>query len=188
MRKLLKTISDWRRDESGVVAMEFAFIAPVLIFMFFGAISIYDTMRAARQASQTTLILSDLATRTLDMSDDKRDALFITANSLMSSWDANGTYSISVTSVINPKEEAGDEDVDAEVSWSEATSETAKIKDADLAKFDLPTIIEGDSLVLVEIKGDYSPIFAMLGIETSYSIERSSVRRPRFVSELIYAN
>jgi len=175
------------KDDSGAVAMEFALIMPVLIAFYFGGVSMYDAMRASHQTATVAVTLADLSTRVIDMNDDKRDALFNSGRALMSKWPSETDYSISITSIINPTEaNNGDPDVLRAVSWSEATDESAKLTDADLPRFDLPTIAEGDSLVIIEVKGTYRPQHSILGTQGNFDITRSSVRRPRFVSEVHY--
>ena len=175
------------KDESGAVAMEFALIMPVVIAFYFGGVSVYDAMRASHQAATVAVTLADLSTRAIDMNDDKRDALFNSGRALMSKWPSDTDFTISVTSVINPSEaNNADPDVIQEVVWSEATDDSAKLTNADLARFDLPTIAEGDSLVIVEVTGTYRPQHSILGAQGNYDIQRNSVRRPRFVSEIHY--
>ncbi len=175
------------KDDSGAVAIEFALIMPVLIAFYFAGVSMYDAIRASHQAANVSVTLADLTTRVIDMNDDKRDALFNSGRALMSQWPSEADYTISVTSIINPNESNdADPDVIEEVVWSEATDESAKLTTEDLSRFDLPTIAEGDSLVIIEVKGNYRPQHSILGAQGNFDISRSSVRRPRFVSEVHY--
>lgn len=173
-------------DNSGAVALEFALVVPFLFMFYLAAVATFDATRAAHQSSQVTRVLADLSTRVIDMTDEKRDALFNTGNALLTKWDDGSSYTISLTSIINPIEGDDEPEIEKKVAWSEATIAGNEVTDADLDKLDIPSIKEGDSLILVKINGSYSPMFSIMGSSTDFEIIRSSVRRPRFVSEVLY--
>lgn len=183
-------ISKYSRHTKGAAAMEFALVLPLLFLIYIGVIASFDAMRALSQSSRTALILSDLATRVTEMDDDRRDAIFATGNALMPLWEGGSSFSVSITSIINPVEaNESDVDVTQEVVWSEASVSGREITTADLANFTIPTIEEGDSIILVEVRGNYSPsLGGMFGLSSSFETTRTSVRRPRFVSEVAYTD
>jgi Flp pilus assembly protein TadG len=53
-------LSRWRRDQRGVSAVEFAFIAPVLILAYFGVAELCGAMLAQRKASHVASEVGDL--------------------------------------------------------------------------------------------------------------------------------
>ncbi len=179
----------FRRDRAGVAAMQFAMIMPVLVFIYVGVVSSFLTARAVQQASNTATTLADLATRVIDMDDDNRDAFFITADALMDRWGGASAYGVSITSLINPVEASpGDPEVDLSVHWSEATKSELVMEDTDLVSFELPEIAEGESMILVVVSGTYDRPLAGFGLAEQVTIERYSVRRPRFVSVVDYVS
>lgn len=185
VRSLLRRFA---QNTRGVAAMQFALIVPGLVLVFLGVVSAFDTARAARQATVTAVTLSDLTTRVLDMDDSQRDAIFVTGNALMSRWPASPSgHSFSITSVINPVEASpSDPEVTEAVIWSQTDVSGNELETSDLAAYNLPPIAEGESLILVEVKGVYAPQFAAMGLPTNIPVRRTSVRRPRFVSEVTY--
>ncbi|MEO1100356.1 MAG: hypothetical protein AAFW65_00770, partial [Pseudomonadota bacterium] len=168
--------------------MQFALIVPALALAFLGVVSAFDTARAVRQATATAVTLSDLSTRIFDINDAGRDSLFMTGDALMSRWPASpATHSFSITSIINPVEaDPSDPEVTEAVIWSETDVPGNELETSDLAAYNLPPIAEGESLILVEVKGVYAPKFAGMGLPTNIPVRRTSVRRPRFVSEVTY--
>ncbi|MEL7547374.1 MAG: hypothetical protein AAGJ84_12040 [Pseudomonadota bacterium] len=180
------------RDVRGVAAMQFALIITPLAIVYLGTVSAFDAYRSAQQATQTAVTLTDLVTRVIEMDDNRRDAMFITGNALMSRWGEDSNFSMSMTSVvIDPTSVGGDDDDDESeptlmVAWSEATSSAEIVETADLDNYNLPTISLGESMVLVEIKGKYQAAFNGLGLPAYYTVERTAVRRPRFVNEVPY--
>ena len=57
------------RDRRGVSAVEFAFIAPVMVLMFFGVAELSSAMMAERRASDVASTLGDLVARCSGVND-----------------------------------------------------------------------------------------------------------------------
>lgn len=53
----------YKRNEDGVAAIEFAFIAPAMLFMYFGLLEISLTVGADRQVSHSTNVAGDLVSQ-----------------------------------------------------------------------------------------------------------------------------
>lgn len=177
------------KNRTGVAAMQFAMIMPVLVFVYVGVVSSFLTARAVQQASNTSTTLADLATRVIDMDDDNRDAFFVTADALMDRWRGASAYGVSITCLINPVESSpSDPEVALAVHWSQATKSELVMEDTDLDTFELPDIAEGESMILVVVSGTYDRPFAGFGLGEQVTVERYSVRRPRFVSIVEYVS
>lgn len=184
---MLTHLSRFAKDVRGVAAMQFALIVTPLSIVYLGTVAAFDAYRSAQQAMFTAVTLSDLSTRILEMTDDRRDALFNTGNGLMNRWDNGSNFSMSITSVVyDPDANTEEGDLPLKVAWSEATSSTEVIESSDLPNYDLPEISNGESMILVELKGKYQAAFNGLGLPAYYTVERTSVRRPRFVNEVPY--
>lgn len=188
MKKLFGLPRRFAKDTSGTPAIEFAFIAPVFLLLFLGGFSAFDAMRGVRQTSLAASTLSDLATRVLSMDDTTRDAMFLSAESILGKYALNANVSITITSVVN---ELGDGDDDLSVAWSvsKVAGEELDINDFDSVR--LPTITDGESIIHVVVSADYDPVIDI--IPGSYGnpfsglkMNKTSVRRPRFVTEVVY--
>lgn len=64
------------RDDRGLAAMEFAFIAPLLVLIFFGVIEGSDALSASRRASLAVNTLADLAAQETELTNDDIADLF----------------------------------------------------------------------------------------------------------------
>jgi Flp pilus assembly protein TadG len=53
----------WRRDKSGVAAVEFAMIVPIMFFMFIGAVEISQAITVDRRVTQVASSMADLVAR-----------------------------------------------------------------------------------------------------------------------------
>lgn len=69
-QKLLKTVSRQfptlgrlRKDNSGIAAIEFAFVAPIMLAFYFGMTEIAMAIMADRNVSHATAVTADLATQ-----------------------------------------------------------------------------------------------------------------------------
>jgi len=64
---LRKTSRDFKSDKSGVAAIEFAFIAPIMIAIYFGLAEVASAIAVDRRISHTASVMGDLATQTADL-------------------------------------------------------------------------------------------------------------------------
>jgi len=62
-----KTSRDFKGDKSGVAAIEFAFIAPIMITIYFGLAEVASAIGVDRRISHTASVMGDLATQTADL-------------------------------------------------------------------------------------------------------------------------
>ncbi|MEL6257872.1 MAG: TadE/TadG family type IV pilus assembly protein [Pseudomonadota bacterium] len=176
------------RDERGIAALEFALVLPALALFLVGILSIYTAAQAGKEASRAASTLSDLATRVIEMDDFTRDAMFDTAAVILSRFNGASTYTVSITSVINPPDPPNQAPVDHAVDWSEATATDFAVTDDVLSRLELPSISEGESFILVVVTGEYhAPVSGPL-LQAKTEIVRTSVRRPRFVAEVPYVD
>ncbi len=70
MRRLMVKLKLMRDDESGVAALEFAIIAPVLILLFLGTIEISLAIAVDRKVSRISSSIADLITRAAPLNND----------------------------------------------------------------------------------------------------------------------
>ena len=187
MKKLSIISKRFLKDSSGAPLVEFAIIVPVFLMLFLGGFAAFDATRAARQTSLAASTLSDLATRVLTMNDETRDAMFLTADSMLGKYAANASAVITMTSIVNV---LGDDSDDLSVSWSVSNAPGGALDIDDFSAVELPTIVDGESVIYVTVAADYDPVFKVFGSGggafSNLSMQRSAVRRPRFVREVIY--
>ena len=62
-RSVKANIQAWREDTQGVAAIEFAFIAPVMLVMYFGLLEISMAIGADRKVSHSANVVGDLVTQ-----------------------------------------------------------------------------------------------------------------------------
>ncbi|MEM6901153.1 MAG: TadE/TadG family type IV pilus assembly protein [Pseudomonadota bacterium] len=172
------------KSVDGVAALEFAICLPLFVLLYLSSFSMVDYIRSIRQVTNSMNTIAELSSRRIDLNDDERDALFATAEALLGTSSGGIDMDISITSVINGADEAGD--IDYEVSWSEGTSSAVTLSTGDLPSFVLPELTRNESLILVVARAEITPSIVAFDLPSSIEIDRYAVRKPRFVSEVIY--
>lgn len=184
MQLLIKKFSN---NKNGGAAIEFAFIAPIFILMFLGCFIAFDSLRAKRTIANSTIVISDLSTRLVEMNDLRIDEIYNAADALLGIYSNAADLNYTVTSIVNP---LGVDD-DLAVVWSHSTDQNNEHTTADLVNFDLPEIGDGQTLILVSTEGTYTPRFAPTfikptGLGVAFNTSEISVRRPRLVREICF--
>lgn len=164
--------------ERGIAIVEFALFLPIIILIFMGAIASFDGIRASRQVLTTADTVGDLISRRSEMDDAARDAMFEIAKALLGSFTTDETVGVTMTSIFN-------DDGELKVHWSEAKGNATPLIDEDIPELTLPTIPEGESVVVVSVVTQY---IALLINQAFDRIEFSDTVfiRPRFVPRIAY--
>ncbi len=178
-RQLIEFCSSRR----GLASVEFGLIAPVVITFMLGSFVLFDSMRAARALGGATSVVADLATRLNEVDDVRRDAIFQAADAVLGRFGDGTSMALTMTSVVNP---LGDGTDDLVVAWSQADGAATPLTTTDLTGYSLPTIPDGESVVLVSARIAFNPVFSVQGISPPINLRDVSVRRPRFVTEVCY--
>lgn len=96
MRARLSTLA---RDKSGVSAIEFALILPVMVAMFFGIGEITSYMQAHSRMTKVASTVADLVAQDTAITDDEMTNIFNCAEAIMQPFDAADGW-VRVTSIV----------------------------------------------------------------------------------------
>lgn len=94
-----KRLSRFRKDASGVSAIEFALILPVMVSMFFGIGEITSYMQAYSRMTKVASTVSDLVAQATAVDDDDIANIFNCAEAIMQPFDANNGW-VRVSSIV----------------------------------------------------------------------------------------
>lgn len=91
--------SEFLRNNDGIAAIEFAFIAPVMLFMYFGMAEVASAITVDRQVSHSANVAGDLATQSETVSADEMSEI-MTATMLVMGIPASkqGNVTIEIAS------------------------------------------------------------------------------------------
>ncbi len=151
----------FRRERRGVAAVEFAFIAPVLLTMYFVTMEIGLGIEANKKVGRTASIVADLVTQNQTITRSDLDSIMRIGESTMQPYNRSAPE-IRVTAVQISDDEANPRAI---ISWSRkavGTNASAYLsKDTDITDT-IPDrlLIAGTFLVRVETTLDYKPVIA----------------------------
>jgi Flp pilus assembly protein TadG len=158
------------RDRRGSAAIEFAFILPILILMYFAVAELSLAIQASRKVGSTASAVGDLVAQADKITTTEVEAIFDAADAIMQPLDAT-PMQMRVTSLW--MEQNGT----VKVRWSRARNMTPYACNAAVAPPNT-VLSAGQSVIVAEVNYDYEP---PIGRVVSGVVEMSEVfyLRPR---------
>jgi Flp pilus assembly protein TadG len=168
------------RSEKGTVAIEFAFIAPILILMFLGTIELCNALICRQKVTTLAASASDLVAQEDTISDAQLTDIFTVTNAIIYPYPTTGSRII-ITSVKNDPNHAGQFVVD----WSKASSGTGYTQGASIT---VPAglITAGASVIMAQVTYTYTPPSNAV-IHTAFTMSDTFYTRPRRGTFVIYS-
>jgi Flp pilus assembly protein TadG len=144
---------------SGVAAVEFAMILPVMLAMYLGMVVVTTGVNTDRKLTQVSRTLADLAGRDTDISDTEMTDIFNASIEVMRPYDgslAKMTVSSIVVEATGPADANGKVPVQGRVCWSD-------MHNGGLPPNPAVTVPDGfqtpsSSYILAHVEYAYSPI------------------------------
>ena len=185
MRARVLLAADRFRDEArGVAAVEFAFIAPIMLLLFVGTIELSAGVSVNRKLSRLSSTLSDLVTQSQTLTANDINNIMDVASKVMHPYE--DTVNIVITGIEIDNNQA-------KVDWSCARNDTKLAAGTTYAG--VPTKIKknGTFLVAAVVKTSYTPSFgwAQYSSANGLSFDRTAIQmeeeiflRPRIGSKV----
>lgn len=183
---MTKTLSKWfslqehgrlrrlfRRDEGGVSAIEFAFIFPVMISMYMGAVDVSQVLTADRKITTLASTVADLVAQAEMLDADDMADIYAAAAEIVAPFP-NTDLSIVVTSI------ELDENDDPVVGWSDGYHGTPR---SSVSGVTIPAgmIEAGGSVILAEVTYEYDSILSKF-VGQNFELDDAFFLRPRQVA------
>lgn len=177
MRRALQALmARFGLDDRGVSAVEFALLAPVMIFFYFGLAEACQAYMAQKRAGHVNAMVGDLIAQNEAIDGDGVDETFAISGLIMRPFPDDGLRQ-RVTSVTV-------KDGVTEVVWSHAQGMDALEADEAVTIPD-GLITEGQTLIMTEIEYDYdSPVDYLLPQGITFDFQ--SYLRPRRSDAILY--
>lgn len=156
-RRAAATLHAFGRAEGGVSAIEFAFIAPVLVILFIAAIEIPRAIATNNRLAQATIAMADLASKNdyADINDVFAAAQVVAAPYSLAGagivLTAGGVYQVG-------------NDFVARVCSSVQSGDKARIVGSDIGPPPAGTASKGDRFVMAETRLSYRPLFSFFPV------------------------
>lgn len=184
----------FRRDEEGVVAIEFALIAPMLIALFLAMTGLTNAIWAKAKTSHASSIIGDLIAQSTVMDSGTMQTWLSAAPALMSPFDGEG---ITVTTVQTigclTDEDDTDSDMDYYVIWGQQWTEETGLANAGFAhasKFDAAPdglkVAHDTYLVVTTVEMDHSPPITYSKLNETYQLSEVSFNAPRTGAAIVF--
>lgn len=165
----------FKTDQRGVSAIEFAFIAPIMVVLFLGAVEASRALTVDRRVTSVASTAADLTAQVKQISNSDLDDIFAASSAILTPFSTQ-PLSIVVSSVV------ADVDNNTKVEWSRANANgTAR---ACGSAFAVPAGLTqaGSSVIVSEVTYTYTPTFGasvfpgLTMTETFYLRPRQSVK------------
>lgn len=170
MRTLLR--SSFLRGQDGTVAVEFAFIAPILIALFLGTMELCNALICRAKVTTVAASAADLVAQDETISTSQLNDVFTAVNAIVYPYPSTGSRII-ITSIKEDPNHVGQYVVD----WSVAQNTTAHTQGTSIS---VPTglVTHGASVIFAEVTYTYAPPSTKF-ITGSYTMTDSFYARPR---------
>src|ERR1700756_4452183 len=107
-----QTARDFLKDCNGIGAVEFAFIVPLMLVMFFGTVEFSQGVAVNRKVTIMARTLSDLPSQNISVNSTQTNNFFAAATSIMTPFSSSPVNSTISELYIDPNTQA------ARVQWS----------------------------------------------------------------------
>lgn len=173
---MMKRLQDLTKDRSGASAIEFAFVAPAMIFFFVASIALFDAFRTYQNIVEANGIVADVISRQTSV-----DAAFVSNiygvfKNLQQ--DSTAPSALRISSI---KKTAGAYKLD----WAKTSGTSGMLKAQVLDATTLPNISDGDSVIYVEGATTYTLVSNIFGFGEMEFAERAFTR-PRFIGSVTF--
>ena len=155
--RLWKFIRRMASDARGVAAVEFAYIAPVMMIMLLGTVEVSRAVSMDRRFGLVTSMVADLVAREKTITADDLNAIYNIVAHIMSPYDSSSLE----ISVIPVKADPADEtQTKVYAATTNRPSYHGATQPAQCADYTLASglISAGSSVIVVESSYDFSPL------------------------------
>ncbi|MCH9765085.1 MAG: pilus assembly protein [Alphaproteobacteria bacterium] len=152
---------------SGIAAVEFGLIAPVMLIMLIGTIEVSRAISIDRRFGLSTSMVGDLVAREEDMSADNLNAIYNIVQHVMSPYDTS-----QLKIAVIPVKAASDDNTNTKVyaATTNRPSYNGMAAPAACSDYGLTAglVDEGESVIVVESSYDFTPLLVndILGART----------------------
>jgi Flp pilus assembly protein TadG len=163
------------RAKKGLAALEFAILAPMMVFLLFGSVDLLDVLSANSRAQNAAASLADVIARDTEVSNAEVDGIWDALDILMYPNDG-ASIDIRITCV------RIDDATTATVVWSEGRGMSARTANSTVT---LPAgmMTPGTSVIMAESTYEYSSPLGFL-LPGPVEMRHDAYRRARLIDPI----
>ncbi|RFP87317.1 hypothetical protein DZK27_11715 [Rhodobacteraceae bacterium 63075] len=173
-------LAAFREETGGTVSIEFVIMAPIIFWAYASMFSWFDAYRQVGVHEKAAFTIADMISRETEPLDDAYIDSARDLSAFLTRSSEKIDLRVSVISYKAKKDEYG-------LDWSEKRGNITKLRNSDVKNWHdkLPGLVDGERLVLVETKMEYTPPF-LYGLVRENSIRTFVFARPRFGPQVCY--
>lgn len=179
--KLYQRALDFKKDQRGAAAIEFAFIAPLLVATYFGTVEISRTYIIQNKVEAISETVADLVTQGKAITTAQLQDIFkISSKTLLATEEAK--FNIVVTAVRTEPDDDGTPKT--EVRWSESKDGT-NTHSVGSEYTDLPEGITKnyETIIVTELYYKHKSTFEVV-VKGEKKFDRHFISKPRYSSDI----
>jgi Flp pilus assembly protein TadG len=167
-----------RRDASGLAAVEFAMILPLLLVMFFGMVDVSLGVATDRKVTMVSQTLADLASRYTSVTETDFTNFFVIADAMLTPFDKTPLVATISQVYLDPTSKTG------KVQWSRGDAVLAKnavvpVPTDLIGKDSSGNYLPNQYLILSQVTYPYKPIIGWVVPKAGITLSESTYTRPR---------
>jgi Flp pilus assembly protein TadG len=168
---MLSFIKKLIKDYRGVVAIEFALTAPIMVLLLVGVVELTNYMTAIRKVAAAAHTAADLVAQETDLTSSELSTIFQAARYVIDPLD-DANLTLGAASVRYD----GDTGVASE-DWT-GNYNSGSVSDSETLADGLGSA--GESIIIVTATYAYTPAFTLV-LSGTYTITETSITRPRYI-------
>jgi Flp pilus assembly protein TadG len=190
----ISTISQFKRycrrlwlDTSGIAAIEFAFIAPLMFMMLVGTVEVSQAITVDRRVTLVASTTADLVAREKAVKTADIDTIFQVVSVLFAPYE---TTSLAIRIL-----EIGarvDDETNTQVCWSYSFPNGANTGITNATPYALPAKVgttvglveKGGSVIVAEVSYQYQPLIFSYFIKSAFPLRETFYLKPRISSSI----
>jgi len=192
MQKMSLRVRGLLNDRSGLAAVEFAMIFPIMVVLYFGVVEFSSAIAVDRKATQVARTLSDLTSQSMTVADTDIKNFGEAAKAIMTPYPPSPLVS-SITEVYIDKVSGV-----ARVQWSKGLTigPTGDVSIAAAAPHNAGDVVtlplslvaaKGTFVIWSEVSYKYTPAIGIMMAQTGITFRDVAYTRPRLVLCVTYA-
>jgi Flp pilus assembly protein TadG len=192
MQKMSLRVRGLLNDRSGLAAVEFAMIFPIMVVLYFGVVEFSSAIAVDRKATQVARTLSDLTSQSMSVADTDIKSFGEAAKAIMTPYPPSPLVS-SITEVYIDKVSGV-----ARVQWSKGLTigPTGDVSIAAAAPHNAGDVVtlplslvaaKGTFVIWSEVSYKYTPAIGIMMAQTGITFRDVAYTRPRLVLCVTYA-
>jgi Flp pilus assembly protein TadG len=158
MRRILKMngLKRFWRANSGLAAVEFAFILPVMVIMFLGTVEVSNYVTAARRVASISSTGADLSAQEASLTNAEMNDIFGALTTIMDPLKPT-IAKIRISSVV-----ADANGTTYRIAWSDARNDVPRVVGSIVSAADFPAglLAAFQGAIMCEVSYAYDPMFS----------------------------